>query len=108
MKYAVMTTWKHTNPIDWDSMEARIGIGETPEGTTVQWFAIDEHNHGSFVTQPSQEVCEDFKAKLEEWRKEEVVTLDIEKTMEAVSPIHVAVENQQVLITTTISVATER
>jgi hypothetical protein len=38
-------------------------------------------------------VCEDFKAKLEEWRKEQVVTLDIEKTMEAVSPIHVAVEN---------------
>ena len=106
MKYAVISTWKHTNPIDWDNVKPPVDA--TPEGTTVQWFAIDEHNHGSFVTQPSQEVREDFKAKLEEWQKEEVVTLDIEKTMEAVSPIHVAVENQQVLITTTISVATER
>ena len=106
MKYAVISTWKHTNPIDWDNVKPPVDA--TPEGTTVQWFAIDEHNHGSFVTQPSQEVCEDFKAKLEAWRKEEVVTLDIEKTMEAVSPIHVAVENQQVLITTTISVATEK
>jgi len=38
-------------------------------------------------------VYEGFKAKLEEWRKEQVVTLDVEKTMEAVRPIHVAVEN---------------
>ena len=59
--------------------------------TTIQWFAIDEHNHGSFVTYPSQEVYEDFKATLEEWRKEQVVTLDIEKTMEAVGPIRVDV-----------------
>jgi hypothetical protein len=38
-------------------------------------------------------VCGDFKAKLEEWRKEQVVTLDIEKTMEAVGPIYVGAEN---------------
>jgi len=38
-------------------------------------------------------VYEDFKVKLEEWRKEQVVTLDIEKTMEAVGPIYVDVEN---------------
>ena len=87
-----MTTWKHTNAIDWDDAESSIG-DDLPEGTTIQWFAIDEHNHGSFVTYPSQEVYEDFKATLEEWRKEQVVTLDIEKTMEAVGPIHVDVGN---------------
>jgi hypothetical protein len=44
MKYAVMTTWKHTTPIDWDDMKATItGL---PEGTRIQWFEIDEHNHG--------------------------------------------------------------
>ena len=91
MKNAVMTTWKHKNPIDWDTMEPR--ILSTPEGTTVQWFAIDEHNQDSFATYASKEVYEDFKAKLEEWRKEQAVELDIEKTMEAVDPIHVDVGN---------------
>ena len=37
MKYAVMTTWKHANVIDWDDMEASIG-DDLPEGTTIQWF----------------------------------------------------------------------
>jgi len=41
MKYAVMTTWKHTTPIDWDDMKATItGL---PVGTRIQWFEIDEH-----------------------------------------------------------------
>jgi hypothetical protein len=93
MKYAVMTTWKHTNAIDWDGAEASIGLDDLPEGTTIQWFAIDEHNHGSLVTYTSQEVYEGFKATLEEWRKEQVETLDIEKTMEAVGPIRVDVGN---------------
>ena len=44
MKYAVISTWKHTNPIDWDNVKPMVDA--TPEGTTVQWFAIDEHNHG--------------------------------------------------------------
>ena len=91
MKYAVMTTWKHKNPIDWKSMKPR--LDSTPEGTTVQWFAIDEYNHGSFATYASKEVYEDFKSKLEEWRKEQVVELEIEKTLEAVGPIHVDVEH---------------
>ena len=78
MAYAVMTTWKHKNPIDWDTMVPR--ILSTPEGTTVQWFAIDEHNQGSFATYASKEVYEDFKAKLEEWRKVQPVEQEIEKT----------------------------
>ena len=92
MKYAVMTTWKHNNPIDWDGAESLIGDG-MPDGSTVQWFAIDDHNHGSFCTYPSQEVYEDFKAKLDAYRKDQVGTLDIEMTMEAVGPIHVDVGN---------------
>ena len=59
----------------------------------MQWFAIDDHNHGSFATYASKEVYEDFKVKLEEWQKVQVETLDIENTMEAVGPIHVDVRN---------------
>ena len=92
MKYAVMTTWKHNNPIDWDDAESDIGDA-LPEGTTVQWFAIDEYNHGSFCTYPSQQIYEDFKAKLDAYRKDQVETLDIEMTMEAVGPIDVDVRN---------------
>ena len=92
MKYAVMTTWKHNNPIDWDDAESDIG-DDLPEGTTVQWFAIDEHNHCLFCTYPSQQIYEDFKAKLDAYRKDQVETLDIEMTMETVGPIHVDVQN---------------
>tara|TARA_B100001964_G_scaffold212290_1_gene248277 strand:+ start:291 stop:584 length:294 start_codon:yes stop_codon:yes gene_type:complete len=92
MKYAVMTTWKHTNAIDWNGMESEIG-DDMPDGSTVQWFAIDDHNHGSFCTYPSQEVYEDFKATLAAYRKDQVETQDIEMTMEAVGPIHVDVGN---------------
>ena len=90
MKYAVMTTWKHKNPIEWDNMTPQ--IDSTPEGTTVQWFAIDEHNHGSFSTYASKEVYKTFKVTFEEQREEQVVKLDIEKTMDAVGPIHADAE----------------
>ena len=91
MKYAVMTTWKHTTPIDWDDMKATItGL---PEGTRIQWFEIDEHNHGSFGTYASQEVYEDFKATIAAYRKEQIGSREIEMTMEAFGPIHVDVEN---------------
>ena len=49
MAYAVMTTWKHKNPIDWKEMASE-DFSKMPKGTTVQWFAIDEYNHGSFAT----------------------------------------------------------
>ena len=68
MKYAVMTTWKHTNAIDWDDAEASIG-DDLPEGTTIQWFAIDDHNHGSLVTYRSQEVYEDLRQHLKNGEK---------------------------------------
>ncbi|MEE3294041.1 MAG: hypothetical protein VX275_13980 [Pseudomonadota bacterium] len=89
MKYAVMTTWKHKNPIDWDSMKASMVGG--PEGTTVQWFQIDEYNHGSLATFASKEVYESIKARQEAYRKEQIGSREIEMTMEAVGPIHVEV-----------------
>ena len=92
MKYAVMTTWKHKTPIDWDNMKPQ--LDSTPEGTTVQWFAIDDHNHGSFATYASKEVYEDFKATLDAYRKEQIDTRLEEMTMEAIGPIHVNEENQ--------------
>ncbi len=92
MKYAVMTTWKHTNAIDWDDMEASIG-DDLPEGTTIQWFEIDEHNHGSFGTYASKEVYEDFKATIAAYRKEQIGSRQIEMTMEAFGPIRVDVGN---------------
>ena len=95
MKYAVMTTWKHNNPIDWDNMKPQ--IDSTPEGTTVQWFEIDDHNHGSFATYASKEVYEDFKAELDAYRKEQIDTRVEEMTMEAIGPIYVDEENSQVL-----------
>ena len=49
MAYAVMTTWKHMNPIDWKEMASEV-LSNVPKGTTLKWFAIDEYNHGSFVT----------------------------------------------------------
>ena len=87
-----MTTWKHTNAIGWDDAGSDIG-DDLPEGTTVQQLAIDQHNHGSFCTYPSQEAYEAFKAKLDAYRKDQVETLDIEMTMAAVGPIHVDVGN---------------
>ena len=92
IKYAVMTTWNHTNAIDWDGMEASIG-DDLPEGTTIQWFEIDEHNHGSFGTYASKEVYEDFKATIVAYRKEQTGSRQIEMTMEAVGPIRVDVGN---------------
>ena len=90
MKYAVMTTWKHNNPIDWDDMEA--SISDVPDGTTIQWFAINERNHGSFVTFPSKEVYEQHKANIDAYRKEQIGSRNTEMTMEAVGPIQVKVE----------------
>ena len=56
MAYAVMTTWKHNNPIDWKEM-ASVDFSMMPKGTTVQWFAIDEYNHGSFATFTRKNTC---------------------------------------------------
>ena len=87
MAYAVMTTWKHKNPINWDKMVPE--VNNMPAGSTFKWFEIDDHNHGSFATFTSQDVYESFKGDLEAYRKETSESLEIEKTMEAIGPIMV-------------------
>ena len=89
MAYAVMTAWKHKNPIDWKNMVPE--IEKMPEGTTIQWFAIDEYNHGSFATYTSKEVYDDFKAELDAYREKVSSSMDLEKTFDAVGPINVDV-----------------
>ena len=51
-----MTTWKNKNPIDWKEM-ASVDFSMMPKGTTVQWFAIDEYNHGCFETFTRKNTC---------------------------------------------------
>ena len=89
MKYAVMTTWKHKNPIDWDELKSAIPPG--PEGTTVQWFEIDEYSRGSFVTYPSKEDFETFITEQTEYRIERFGSMEMEMTMGAIGSIHVEV-----------------
>lgn len=90
MGYAVMTTWKHKNPIDWKEMASEV-LSNVPKGTTVKWFAIDEYNHGSFVTYTSKEVYDGFKAELDAKRKKDSAEKEVEMTFEAVGPINVDV-----------------
>ena len=47
-------------------------IDKMPEGTTIQWFAIDEYNHGSFATYTSKEVYDDFKAELDRIQRKSI------------------------------------
>ena len=54
MAYAVLPTLKYKNPIDWKEM-ASSNLSMLPKGATVQCFATDEYNHGSFATYTSKE-----------------------------------------------------
>ena len=90
MAYAVMTTWKHNNPIDWKEMASEV-LSNVPIGTTVQWFAIDEYNHGSFVVYTSKEIYDGFKAELDAIRAKDSAEKEVEMTFEAVGPINVDV-----------------
>ena len=88
MGYAVMTTWKHKNPIDWKEMASE-DFSMMPKGTTVQWFAIDEYNHGSFATYTSKEVYDGYKAELDAYREKVSSSRELEKTLDVVGPINV-------------------
>ena len=54
MAYAVNMAWKRKNSIDWKKMAPE--IDNITEGTTIQWFAIDEYDLGSFAIYTSKEV----------------------------------------------------
>ena len=87
MAYAVMTAWKHKNPIDWKNMVRE--INKMPEGTTIQQFANDEYNHGSFATFTSKEVYDGYKAELDAYREKVSSSRELEKTLDVVGPINV-------------------
>jgi len=79
--------------MEWTNISLSGGSAERIIRTTIQWFEIDEHNHGSFGTYASKEVYEDFKATIVAYRKEQTGSRQIEMTMEAVGPIRVDVGN---------------
>ena len=97
MKYAVMTTWHHGNGLDdekWEKMENDI-MGssgpESPEGTVLNWFQIDENSHGSVVIFPSQEAYEAFAEEMGAYRRKTRESMDINMTFEAKGPIKVSI-----------------
>ena len=95
MKYAVMSTWKHKNPIDWNDMAqyAIMAVGRGPVGGSVQWWAIDEYHHGSLAIFSSQEDFETFKEERDQLRKESLDEKDIKMIYESVGPIRVEETN---------------
>ena len=80
-EYVSVTVWKHSDPIDWDNMQAMLTENmkdqDMPEGMTVRWFEIDKNTHGSVLTYPSKEAFENHMAKLEAYRKESSENLGI-------------------------------
>ena len=80
-EYVSVTVWKHSDPIDWDKMQAMLTENMKDQGTpkviTVRWFEIDENTHGSVLTYPSKEAFENHMAKLEAHRKESSENLRI-------------------------------
>ena len=72
MKYVVNTVWKHPNDIDWDRMKEGLEQLRDDEGAAeeVTWYEIDATTHGSVAVYSSQEKYEQYKSKLEEYRKD--------------------------------------
>ena len=72
MKYVVNTVWKHPNDIDWDRMKEGLEQLRDDEGAAeeVTWYEIDATTHGSVAVYSSQEQYEQYKSKLEEYRKD--------------------------------------
>ena len=91
MKYAVMSTWRHKNPIDWNDMAqyAKMAVGRGPVEGSVQWWAIDEYHHGSLSIFPCQEAFENFKEGRDQLRKESSNEKGIKMIYESVGPIMV-------------------
>ena len=45
--------------------QARL-MKDSPQGTSVKWFHIDENTHGSVLTFPSKETYDNHKADVDE------------------------------------------
>ena len=80
-EYVSVTVWKHSDPIDWDNMQAMLTKNlkdqDAPKGMTVRWFEIDENTHGSVLNYPSKEAFENHMYKLEAHIKESSENLGI-------------------------------
>ena len=72
MKYVVNTVWNHPNNIDWDRMKEGLEQLRDDEGAAeeVTWYEIDATTHGSVAVYSSQEKYEQYKSKLEKYRKD--------------------------------------
>ncbi len=72
MKYVVNTVWNHPNDIDWDRMKEGLDQLRNDEGAAeeVTCYEIDSTTHGSVAVYSSQEKYEQYKSKLEEYRKD--------------------------------------
>ena len=72
MKYVVNTVWNHPNDIDWERMKEGLDQLRDDEGAAeeVTWYEIDATTHGSVAVYSSQEKYEQYKSKLEEYRKD--------------------------------------
>ena len=72
MKYVVNTVWNHPNDIEWDAMKEGLEQLRNDEGAAeeVTWYEIDATTHGSVAVYSSQEKYEQYKSKLEEYRKD--------------------------------------
>ena len=72
MKYVVNTVWNHPNDINWDRMKEGLEQLRDDEGSAeeVTWFEINATTHGSVAVYSSQEKYEQYKSKLEEYRKD--------------------------------------
>ena len=72
MIYVVNTVWNHPNDIDWDRMKEGLDQLRDDEGAAeeVTWYEIDSTTHGSVAVYSSQEKYEQYKSKLEEYRKD--------------------------------------
>lgn len=77
MKYVVNTVWNHPNNIDWDRMKEGLDQLRDDEGAAeeVTWYEIDATTHGSVAVYSSQEKYEQYKSKLEEYRKDRSLTI---------------------------------
>ncbi len=87
MTYVVNTAWKHSNPIDWETMQKGLdeALRKADPNCSVQWFEIDEMTHGSVATFPSKEVFESMRARRESHRKEAGVDLESQEVLSTIS-----------------------
>ena len=69
-EFVSITVWEWPDSLDWEKMQQMQEghMKDTPEGTSVRWFQINEKTHGSVLTFSSKEVYGSIKAEVNEHR----------------------------------------